>query len=304
MTDLVQIDEQERQRHSLADGRNQGAEQQATGLRPGRQRLAKYVNSSWRWGPTLLPTVWTQALTTCEQSPWTRRLRPMLLTTPGRVSQLHAAVDPLRRVRVPRDLTSLVSVSRRRSRTDPLAVGMSAERDRGDLARQLSGALSQPACTRRSGSACTGTARSCSTALSAGLAASGLGESGLRVAATPQTPYCIYSASKAVTATVVHLLHERGLLDINARVAEYLTEFNRPIFEDITVDHVLSHRAGIPFVPRSFMDLDRFTDPAFISRSRLTSVRLRNAGRAPGAVVSRHLRRVRARRDRPRSHRH
>ena len=32
--------------------------------------------------------------------------------------------------------------------------------------------------------------------------------------ASPDTPILIYSGAKAITATVVHLLHERGLLDI------------------------------------------------------------------------------------------
>src|SRR5207253_1166027 len=57
----------------------------------------------------------------------------------------------------------------------------------------------------------------------------------VRVAATPATPYCIYSASKAITATVIHLLDERGLLDTQARVAEYLPEFDRPYFNEITI---------------------------------------------------------------------
>jgi CubicO group peptidase (beta-lactamase class C family) len=94
----------------------------------------------------------------------------------------------------------------------------------------------------------------------------------------------VYSASKAITATVVHLLHERGLLDVNARVAEYVSEFNRPYFDEITVNHVLSHRAGFPFIPRSVMDLDRFTDSAFL-RDAITAVRIRSR---PGAVQSYH----------------
>jgi CubicO group peptidase (beta-lactamase class C family) len=204
----------------------------------------------------------------------------MLLTTPRKVARLHAAVDPMRRVRVPRDLGPLVSVSP--GEQDPAAVGMSRERVegiwRGALALYRSGMY--PAlglCVRRHGEVVldrsVGWARG-----------GGPGEHGTRVAATPETPYCVYSASKAVTATVIHLLHERGLLDVNARVAEYVAEFDRPHFDEITVDHVLSHRAGFPFIPRSVMDLDRFGDPEFL-RSSITAVRIRNR---PGAAQSYH----------------
>src|SRR5947199_8063026 len=42
-----------------------------------------------------------------------------------------------------------------------------------------------------------------------------------RVAATPATPFLIYSGSKAMTAFVVHMLHERKLLDVGKPVATY-----------------------------------------------------------------------------------
>lgn len=204
----------------------------------------------------------------------------MLLTTPGTVARLRAAADPLRRVRVPRDLAGMVSVSP--AEQDAAAVGMTRDGVesiwRGALALYRSGMY--PAlglCVRRHGQVvldrAVGWARG-----------GGPGERGPRVAATPQTPYCIYSASKAVTATVVHLLDEQGLLDVDARVAEYLPEFDRPMFDDITIGHVLSHRAGLPFLPRSVMDLDRFNDPAFV-RAAITTVRLRNR---PGAAQSYH----------------
>jgi CubicO group peptidase (beta-lactamase class C family) len=50
-----------------------------------------------------------------------------------------------------------------------------------------------------------------------------------KVAATPDTPFCVYSSSKAITAMVVHLLDERGALDIEDRVAEYIPEYERGI---------------------------------------------------------------------------
>ncbi|HMV66885.1 MAG TPA: serine hydrolase domain-containing protein [Myxococcota bacterium] len=67
-----------------------------------------------------------------------------------------------------------------------------------------------------------------------------------RVLATPDTPHCIFSASKAVTATVVHLLDDRGLLHVDDRVCEYIPEFARRGKEWVTIRHLLTHRAGLP----------------------------------------------------------
>lgn len=69
-----------------------------------------------------------------------------------------------------------------------------------------------------------------------------------RELATPDTPFCIFSASKAVTALVVHHLDDQGLLHIDDRVAEYLPEFACHGKESTTIRHVLTHRAGIPSI--------------------------------------------------------
>jgi CubicO group peptidase (beta-lactamase class C family) len=45
--------------------------------------------------------------------------------------------------------------------------------------------------------------------------------------ATPQTPFVIYSGAKALTAFVVHLLAERGLLRISDRVCKHIPEYGR-----------------------------------------------------------------------------
>lgn len=74
-----------------------------------------------------------------------------------------------------------------------------------------------------------------------------------KVLATPNTPFCIYSASKGITATVIHLLCERGILDLNAPVAEYLPGFGRHGKHRITIAHVLAHRAGVPHVPAGLL---------------------------------------------------
>jgi CubicO group peptidase (beta-lactamase class C family) len=85
-----------------------------------------------------------------------------------------------------------------------------------------------------------------------------------KVLATPETPFVTYSCSKAVTATVVHLLHERGALDIEQPVSAYVPEYRGHGKETITIAHVLAHRAGVPSLSREVFDLDRATDREFI----------------------------------------
>ncbi len=83
-----------------------------------------------------------------------------------------------------------------------------------------------------------------------------------RVLATPRTLFNLYSASKAMTAMVVHLLDERGLLHLDDPVAEYLPEFGKNGKDWITLRHILTHRAGIPAIPDNVrVDLDLIADP-------------------------------------------
>jgi CubicO group peptidase (beta-lactamase class C family) len=81
------------------------------------------------------------------------------------------------------------------------------------------------------------------------------------VQATPQTLFNLYSASKCVTAMLVHMLEERGELDINKPVAEYIPEFGKHGKDRITVRHVLVHRAGVPNVPGVKIDLETAANP-------------------------------------------
>lgn len=78
--------------------------------------------------------------------------------------------------------------------------------------------------------------------------------------ATPKTPFNIFSASKAVTAMVVHLLDQDNLLRLDDPIAEYIPEFARHGKERITIRHVLTHRAGLPRIPPEAMDLDNIAD--------------------------------------------
>jgi CubicO group peptidase (beta-lactamase class C family) len=55
----------------------------------------------------------------------------------------------------------------------------------------------------------------------------------------------IYSGTKGLTSTCVHLLADRGVLDLDAPVATYWPEFGQAGKADVTVAMVLGHRSGV-----------------------------------------------------------
>ncbi len=72
---------------------------------------------------------------------------------------------------------------------------------------------------------------------------------------TPDTPVCIYSASKAMAAMTVHLLSERKALSLLDPVSHYVPEFGRNGKRDITIYQLLCHKAGIPTIPTDGLDV-------------------------------------------------
>jgi CubicO group peptidase (beta-lactamase class C family) len=83
---------------------------------------------------------------------------------------------------------------------------------------------------------------------------------------TTDTPFRIYSASKAITAMIVHKLDEQRLLHVGDCISEYLPEFACEPRCHITISHVLCHRAGIPNLPRGLLDLDLLDQPDAVVR--------------------------------------
>jgi CubicO group peptidase (beta-lactamase class C family) len=63
------------------------------------------------------------------------------------------------------------------------------------------------------------------------------------------TLFPIFSVSKAVVATALHLQAERGLIAYSDRVAQHWPEYAQNGKRDTTVADVLTHRAGVPQVP-------------------------------------------------------
>jgi CubicO group peptidase (beta-lactamase class C family) len=70
----------------------------------------------------------------------------------------------------------------------------------------------------------------------------------------------LYSGSKAITAMLIHMLDERGLVHLDDPVAEYIPEFGKNGKEWVTLRHILTHRAGIPAVLGAKVDLELIID--------------------------------------------
>nr|WBO78518.1 beta-lactamase family protein [Streptomyces sp. SBE_14.2] len=75
------------------------------------------------------------------------------------------------------------------------------------------------------------------------------------------TAQVVRSATKGVAAAVLLLLHQRGLLDLDAPVGEYWPEFKARGKERVTVRQVLNHQAGLPVLDRPLTP-EEALDPA------------------------------------------
>ena len=81
-----------------------------------------------------------------------------------------------------------------------------------------------------------------------------------KVLATPDSLFNLFSASKVITAMLIHLLNERGQLHLDDAVEEYIPEFGTDSKRHITIRHVLTHRSGIPNNPGAQDPLDILTN--------------------------------------------
>jgi len=63
------------------------------------------------------------------------------------------------------------------------------------------------------------------------------------------TPFYAYSVGKGATATVAHVLAERGVFDYDTLIVEIWPEFGAHGKESATVRHALTHTAGVPGIP-------------------------------------------------------
>jgi CubicO group peptidase (beta-lactamase class C family) len=71
---------------------------------------------------------------------------------------------------------------------------------------------------------------------------------------TAETLFTVYSVSKGITATVLHILAERGVIDYDAPIATYWPSFEQNGKDRVLVRHALSHTAGLPQMPPGATD--------------------------------------------------
>jgi CubicO group peptidase (beta-lactamase class C family) len=67
--------------------------------------------------------------------------------------------------------------------------------------------------------------------------------------ATNETIFVIMSATKALTASALWLLIQEGKVRPQDRVTDYIPEYRTNGKDSTTIDHLLTHLAGIPFAP-------------------------------------------------------
>ena len=80
-------------------------------------------------------------------------------------------------------------------------------------------------------------------------AVAGVADPATERAVTSDTPFYVYSTGKGVTATVAHVLAERGVFDYDTPIVELWPEFGAHGKEAATVRHALTHTVGVPGVP-------------------------------------------------------
>lgn len=93
-----------------------------------------------------------------------------------------------------------------------------------------------------------------------------------KVPVTTDTPFCVYSAAKAISTTLVHMLVERGDFSLDDRVCDYLPGYTSHGKDRTTIRHVVNHSAGVPFATGPRPDLSRMNDSAY-AREMLGNLR-------------------------------
>ncbi|MHA7649931.1 lipase LipE [Mycobacterium sp. ML4] len=93
-----------------------------------------------------------------------------------------------------------------------------------------------------------------------------------KIPVTTGTPFCVYSAAKGITATVVHMLVEQGVFALDDRVCEYIPSYTSHGKDRTTIRHVLTHSAGVPFPTGPKPDLRRADDHQY-AQEQLSKLR-------------------------------
>ncbi|MEM7800672.1 MAG: serine hydrolase domain-containing protein [Chloroflexota bacterium] len=113
----------------------------------------------------------------------------------------------------------------------------------------------------------------------------------------PSTPFQAFSCTKPLACLCLHQLIEKGLVEVDAPVANYWPEFGQKGKESATIRHVFLHQAGIPqrglyFQIPNWWNWERVTNfvaelPAEFEPGSQTAYHLVNQGFIVGEVVRR-----------------
>ena len=97
----------------------------------------------------------------------------------------------------------------------------------------------------------------------------GLANREKNIPASEHTMYPLASISKPFTASGLMILVERGLIDLDSPINDYLGEVKLQVrvgdAEDATVRRVASHTAGLPLHSQHFYDGELFQPPPVCS---------------------------------------
>lgn len=111
--------------------------------------------------------------------------------------------------------------------------------------------------------------------------ATGFRKDGNDVKVTPNDKFHLGSCTKAMTATVIAMLVERGKLKWDTTLAEAFPDMvdeMHPGYREISLKHLLAHRGGLPPANRSFPKGKSFMDmhnlPGYAMDQRLAYVRM------------------------------
>ena len=114
---------------------------------------------------------------------------------------------------------------------------------------------------------------------------------------TKDTITGIWSSTKVITCLAAHMLVDRGLLDMNEKVATYWPEFAANGKDNVKVSHLLSHSSGIPawegeMTAEEMQDVEKSTErlavqaPWFVPGSQ-SAYQMTNHGHMIGELVRR-----------------
>jgi CubicO group peptidase (beta-lactamase class C family) len=82
----------------------------------------------------------------------------------------------------------------------------------------------------------------------------------LEVPNSPNTKFRLSSITKPFTATLIMMMHERGLIDVEERICSYLPNCSTT-WQPITIHQLLTHTSGIPEYTNLSNSIDNSRDP-------------------------------------------